>query len=255
MQYHTARVFRNPCVRRCLSALAVSNRMARDTPPNCPSFDQQLRQRRVFVRTHLDEDRVVIVLEFGGNSASGAKRIPRVFNFNRLKSEELGRTLERMAQNLTAKTIAKVKRKKLKSQESTGSAENITILPIVEPDEQIKAVLKSGKGEIPTETQNGVAWCEASHLCLDEEEYQVSLNAPLISSGKITKRLLPDFPADAELDFQLANEEESVFIWLKQKVGRGSAEPYPVRTIHGRSSRELLCIVMDPSVAPLRDDW
>ena len=202
-------------------------------------LDSQLNTRRVSVRNVPSENALDLSLRFG-NSTSTPGIKPKVFNFHRLKDETVGKTLERMAQNLSSKIVHRQHKKaykKLKKEsngEQASSGEtpdaeiSVSLQSIVAPT--IQLCLKKEETMIPPEIPNVLAWNDGSTLVVDEEEYQVVVNPPAIVNGKITSHILPEFPIDYTLDFEFSEEDDALFVWLKHAIGvKRAGEDIPVR--------------------------
>ncbi|XP_055349335.1 2',5'-phosphodiesterase 12-like [Paramacrobiotus metropolitanus] len=249
----------SPCLHtflaRPLSTPSVAvKRMAAASPP---SLADQLRQERLFVYHTPEDTHMLLRLRFRGTPAMGTLRRDRLFNFRRPKDEEVGRTLERMAQNLTSKITTRIKNKKAKKAKLDVAV--VQEAPAEESESLAVSLRRSGK-EIPSETLNGSTWTEGDQLLVDSAEFTICVNPPVIPTGKITKHILPNFPVDVTLDCDGVIEEQSIFVWLKQKTGKRSVDPIPFDFILSNDGQkipsDLIAEALDDVLPhPGRDGW
>ncbi|GAU95840.1 hypothetical protein RvY_07385 [Ramazzottius varieornatus] len=193
-------------------------------------LDSQLNARRVCVRNVPTENTVDLSLRFGNTTSTPGMK-PKIFNFHRLKDETVGKTLDRIAQNLSSKIVQRQLskqhqkgRKTLKKDSESGRATPEEIVaaeasmqPIVPPS--ITVALMQEETAVSPHIPNALAWNDGAVLVLDQEEYQVVVNPPTVISGKITSHILPEFPIDYQLDFEFADEDEAFFVWIKHAIG------------------------------------
>ncbi|OWA51605.1 2',5'-phosphodiesterase 12 [Hypsibius exemplaris] len=183
-------------------------------------LDAELNRRKVAVRTLPGDEFLDLTFSYGGTGSSVGIR-PRLFNFHRAKNETLGRTLERISQNLTAR-IAVRSKKKFKASSPPASPEAAiapTSIPLTSP---VQLALQVNESVVSPEIPNAFAWVNGAVLEVDQVPHHVVLNPPTITGGKITSHILPDFPIDCSIDYEFAEENEAVFVWLKHVVGSRS---------------------------------
>lgn len=146
------------------------------------------------------EPSIQISFEYGHN---GGHR--RTFNADRQKTEELGTTLSRLAQNIN-KHINK-KAKKRKRPDENDEQEGVTM----------KLFESDGSTEIPNSLPLGQSLKHGQVVLIETEKYVIDLNPPCCSKITIPQTAMVGFPIFPKLEVEFCNISESEYKWEKVK--------------------------------------
>lgn len=163
-----------------------------------PSMSKPASMARVSVRNVPAEERMQITFAYPPDDGSGIKR--RVFNFDRLKAEELEKTLVRITTN-----VAKQANKKKKKGKTTDVATDEVPVKLVKQGTEIDGLLP-----------NAEAWEEGTCLKIADQSYEVQLNIPAVKSLNIPECILVGIPVYPRVLHEFAIEHECSLIWYKE---------------------------------------
>ena len=181
------------------------------------TFLSQLKQqpermaRNASVRLVGGEERLQISFVFG---LDGGKE--RVYNFDRLKSEEVQTTIERMETNISKKAFTvglKKRMKKAMAAVADGDAANAA--PVL--DTTVKVSLLHNGSYVDPDVPNTEAWIEGATLKVGDLKYEVCVNLPNVRSMKLPESILSGFPTYPKIDAEFVNLDECKFSWYKKR--------------------------------------
>lgn len=167
-----------------------------------PSVSKTASMARVLVRNVPEEERMQITFAYPPDDGPGSKR--RVFNFDRLKVEELEKTLVRITTN-----VSKQANKKKKKGKSTDGAND-------DATDEVPVKLVKQDTEIAGLVSNAEAWEEGTCLKIADHSYDVQLNVPAVKSLTLPQCILVGVPVYPRVLHEFAIEHECSLIWYKE---------------------------------------
>lgn len=138
--------------------------------------DEHTSSKMLFVRTVPEDDHLSLFYVLKG----------RKHNLQRLKDEELGKTLKRIC--ITAARPEKVKRSLRRHMQHQNEATT-----------PIEAHLLAGSQIVAERTCNSDAWLEGRVLVVDSVQFAVRVNLPTILSLKMPRFVMTNCPAVPEV--------------------------------------------------------
>jgi hypothetical protein len=185
---------------------------------------------QVFVLSHDNEPNILIRFTFEG----------RIRNFNRLKTDTLSKTLDRIKQSVSpesSKQSARMKSKKKKIEESAQQESEPNSAAIGDDAIQIAAqkditcelLDPCETNVVPLETTNQDAWIHGRILRIGEHMLLVVRNPPTVSSIKLTSKPLIGVRLRPEFTLLNAEEDACIFQWFRRRAGSTvqDAQPAP----------------------------
>lgn len=160
-------------------------------------MSKEIELPRVAVRNVPSEDRMQITFQYPVACVDGKKRI---FNFDRLKAEELEKTLARITINVSKQA----NKKKKKEKEEAAEAEDVGV-KLFDREDEVNG-LKT----------NGDAWKEGTRLQIADQFYSVQLNIPAVKSINLPDCLMAGFGICPRLSLEFASEDECKLLWFKE---------------------------------------
>ncbi|XP_074643116.1 2',5'-phosphodiesterase 12-like [Tubulanus polymorphus] len=149
------------------------------------------------VRSVDQEERLQITFRYGMSEDN-----TRVYNFDRLKTEPLGTTIERLQLNVEKHVF---KKKKKKSQ--TGN----------ESERRILVELLNADKKVDIEKPNLDAWTSGSQLRIGETVFDVEINMPTVTSTELPEVCLSGFPIVPRIEFEFVDDETPCEInWFRE---------------------------------------
>lgn len=163
-----------------------------------PVLSKPAAMARVSVRNVPAEERMQITFAYPPDDGPGLKK--RVFNFDRLKAEELEKTLVRITMNVSK--LANKKKKKGKTAE------------VVTDEVPVKLVNK--EIDIDGLVCNAEAWEEGTCLKIAEQSYDVQLNVPAVKSLTLPECILVGVPVYPRVLHEFAIDDECSLTWYRE---------------------------------------
>lgn len=167
---------------------------------------------KVFVRNVAEEDFIQISFKYLAPPTNNSKI--RTFNFNRPKTEELEKSLQRISGNITREMNKKLSKKKKSSvdpNDINGLNENQVNVELLDAKER----------PIDGLSTNSHAWNEAALLTVGNTRYSIELNAPTVITLSLPSIILSEFPLLPKLSLEFANEEDCKISWFIFHVKEG----------------------------------
>lgn len=163
-----------------------------------PCVSKTASMARVLVRNVPAEERIQISFRYPPDDGPGSKG--RVFIFDRLKADELEKTLVRITTN-----ISKHGNKKNKKGKTTDVVTDEVPVKLVKQETEIDGLVS-----------NAEAWEEGTCLKIADHSYDVQLNVPLIKSLTLPRCILVGVPVYPRVLHEFAVEHECSLIWYKE---------------------------------------
>jgi len=166
------------------------------------------------------EERMQISLHVPtGYVGSDPSRQLKLFNFDRLKSEELEKTLLRMSASLSKVTNRKAK-KRTKKGDSMDTDTS--------PDQDVRVVLFQ-QGDpigqtVDATLTNESAWTDGARLEIGSTCYTVQLNIPAIKQLTLPEIAMPGFIVRPRVVTEFAHEDKCQITWYKSKPSESNSE-------------------------------
>ena len=152
-------------------------------------------------------DRVQISLEHlhiidqpsNTTKANDNTNIKRIYNLDRLKSEEVGRTIARLSTN-----IGKPLHKKLKKKDKNAAFPEINI-----------KLFRNGV-EVNDSDSNEHAWFSADELQIGNIKYKIEVNLPEVKSLKIPTYFMPGYATFPKIELEFSNYDDCIVDWYRE---------------------------------------
>ena len=192
-----------------LKRLASSNILTQILNLIQPKNIKMANCEKVFVRNVAEEDFIQISFKYSAPPINNAK--VRTFNFNRPKSEELEKSLQRISGNINREMNKKLSKKKKSSvdpNDINGSNENLVTVELLDAQEQ----------PINGLATNSQAWNAAALLTVGSTRYSIELNAPTVITLALPSIILSEFPFLPKLGLEFAKEEDCEISWFIFKM-------------------------------------
>jgi len=159
------------------------------------------RVSAVFIRNALGEDRIQISFKFPPNDHNA-----RVYNFDRLKSEELEKTLTRISANVSRVVNKKVK-KKFKSVESETALPELDVVLLHDQD------ILVNKFE-----PNEDAWLDGRCLKIDNYRMLIYVNVPTIRRLELPEIVMIGCAIRPLICVEFGTETDCHYVWFRKTV-------------------------------------
>ena len=185
---------------------------------------------KVFVRNVLNEDRVQISFKYC-NPVYGIQE-EKLFNFNRLKSEELEKSLERMSINVSKEVYKKLSKSLKKKKNKTAAAvktDGVKNYPVVEENDTSSSVIPSEENPLPIflyskdealldgSIFNDEAWRHGNYLEIGGKKFVVEFNFPTVKQVSLPQIIMSGYVIVPKVTFEFSNVEDSKFKWFVEK--------------------------------------
>jgi len=170
---------------------------------------------RVFVRSVENEERLQITFRYHPDNQQPPMQ-SRVYNFDRLKTEGLERTINHIATKINNVLIRRSKKKK----KSLDAAEYIPA--------EVRVLSEDGS-VMCTSEPNASAWTNGKCLQIEDQLFHVSVNVPTIRKLTLPQPMMVGFPVYPNIDLEFADVSDCEFSWyrLSNGVGLASTEESP----------------------------
>ena len=169
---------------------------------------------KAIVKTIEEGERMQISFDFALKSGK-----LRAFNFNRSMTEEVGKTLTRMTENINKQVLKGLKKKK-KKQAATESADI---------EEKLVSVQLFKKGiEVQSTEATGTAFTDDTTLIIDDIHYDVDVNTPAVSNLQLPQHIMPGFCVFPKVELEFSSLKECEFEWfIETSTSEASASASP----------------------------
>jgi len=164
---------------------------------------------RVFVRSVEDEERMQISFRYHPDSDVPPFR-QRVYNFDRLKTEGLERTIGHIATKINSIVARRVRRLK-KMNKSLGADD-------VAPTE-VCVSLRDDGSVISSSEPNASAWAQGRCLQIEDRLFHVCVNVPTIRKLSLPQPMMVGFPVYANINLEFADVAGCEFTWYRLSNG------------------------------------
>lgn len=164
-------------------------------------------------------ERLSISFSFSFSPILGPSAKEQDFNFDRLKNEELEKTLYRIKENLTKGLHKKMKKKKKKTESETDQEALV-------PEFSVKLYHRKTNGEpstsnsvtlVSTLLPNSEAWIEGAVLEISDAKYAVVMNPPTVNTLALPKVIMAGFPVFLKIEGRFLDLDKSDFVWYVEK--------------------------------------
>ncbi|CAL1533474.1 unnamed protein product [Lymnaea stagnalis] len=203
----------------------------------------------VYVKNVENEDRLHISLEL-----PNSKGTLKSFNLNRLKSEPLGVTMERLRLSLAKKLAKKPKQKNKKGNvegetSACNKAEAVQVPEVEAEPEMSIEVIHNGQ-VLDTSISNQEAWVKGAVLKVGELEMPICFNPPSVKLQSLPSIILEGFPLFPVAEVEFADPKSCEFFWktLEQK------DLHKIRQGLVNDKVDLSCATMAQSFIPSSND-
>ena len=168
---------------------------------------------RVLIRKVDSEERMQISLKyvFGVEPT----RV-RQFNFDRLQTEEVEKTLIRIQGNISKLLVEKAMKKRKKKPNAAEARSDL-----IANDNVVEVSLLDGSGnKIDGKLLNDVAWTTASRLSIESVDYKILVNPPSVVKLALPKCILVGFAIQPKMDAEFINLDMCDFIWYREEKSK-----------------------------------
>jgi len=156
---------------------------------------------KVFVRSVESEERLQITFRYHPDNRQQAAH-QRVYNFDRLKTEGLERTITHIATK-----INQVMAKRLKRKSKTLGAD-------VTPAE-VRVFLSEDGSEISPDQPNASAWMDGRCMQIEDQQFHVCVNVPTVRKLALPQPMMVGFPVYANANVEFADVSDCEFTWYR----------------------------------------
>ncbi|KAK3602054.1 hypothetical protein CHS0354_025231 [Potamilus streckersoni] len=164
---------------------------------------------KLSVRCVPEDEKIQISFEYGHNGGKA-----RIYNSERLKIEELGRTLARIEANIR-KFVEKKKKHKPNSDQPSSEPEN---------GEQLVLELYHSLQKVGDEILVKDAFTDGAVFKICSTEFIVECNPPTVTSIDLPKSIMAGFPAMPKLQYEFTNLVDCKFSWSRLKMNSSSGK-------------------------------
>lgn len=166
------------------------------------------------VRSVPGEERLQISLKYSLPLGPNVKE--HVFNFDRMQSEELQRSLQRITANIT--NVIKKKTKKKKKKANNGNEGGAASVDQEEEPQLPVCMIDTVSGDAIKEfIPNHEAWAERNQLQIGEATYTIQINTPTVLKMSLPSVIMADFQVYPKLDIEFADLNKCRFDWFVEK--------------------------------------
>jgi len=156
---------------------------------------------KVFVRSVEEEERLQISFKYHPDNQQ-APAHKRVYNFDRLKTEGLERTVTRIATKINQNLTKKAKKKS----KSLG----VDVTP-----SDVRVCLSDNGSVIDLTEPNVSAWTDGRCMHIEDQLFHVCVNVPTIRKLSLPEPMMVGFPVYAKLDLEFADVSDCEFTWYR----------------------------------------
>jgi len=160
---------------------------------------------RVFVRSVENEERLQITFRYHPDSLQPPTK-QRVYNFDRLKTEGLERTIQHISTKIN-KVVMKRSKKKNKSL-------GVEVIP-----DEVRVVLSEDGSVISTSEPNENAWISGRCMHIGDQLFCVCVNVPAIRKLSLPQPMMVGFPIYANIDLEFADVSDCELTWYRLSNG------------------------------------
>jgi len=160
---------------------------------------------RVFVRSVQNEERLQISFRYHPDGQMPPTK-QRVYNFDRLKTEGLERTIGHMATKIN-NVLAKRLKKRNKA------------LGVEAAPAEVRVLLSEGGSIISSSEPNETAWAQGRCMQIDDQQFHVCINVPTIRKLSLPQPMMAGFPVYANISLEFADLAECEFTWYRLSYG------------------------------------
>ncbi|KAL3854954.1 hypothetical protein ACJMK2_014189 [Sinanodonta woodiana] len=174
-------------------------------------FVRQVRQMaKLSVRCVPEDDKIQISFEYSHNGGTA-----RIYNSERLKIEELGKTLARIEANIRKVVEKKKKKHKPNSDQHSTEPENGEELVL-----GLYHSLQKVGDEIPVKD----AFTDGAVFKICSTEFVVECNPPTVMSIDLPKSIMAGFPTMPKVQYEFTNLADCTFSWSRMKKASTSGK-------------------------------
>jgi hypothetical protein len=167
------------------------------------SIHNTYRMSKVFVRNAAGEERIQITFKF---PPEGLDVKHRVFNFDRLKNEELDKTLTRISAN-----ISKVMNKKVKKKSTVADTD------VVLPDVAV-ALVNNEDVQVNGIEPNEQAWIDGRCLKIEGHRLLVHVNVPTVRKLSLPDVIMVGFVTRPLIQLEFGKESDCHLVWYRKVI-------------------------------------
>lgn len=160
---------------------------------------------RVFVRSVENEDRLQLRFRYHPDGQQPPAKL-RVYNFDRLKTEYLERTMTHIATKISK---AVMKRAKKKSR-SLGADVDVA---------EVRVALSEDGSDVSTSELNESAWIDGRCMHIEDQLFHVCVNVPTVRKLSLPQPMMVGFPVYAKMDIEFTDICDCEFIWYRLSKG------------------------------------
>jgi len=151
---------------------------------------------RVFVRSVEHEDRLQITFKYQPDNQSKQ----HIYNFDRLKTEGLERTISHIATRITNVVKKRLKRNKLACDDVTPA--------------EVRVLGEDGCVVCSSEP-NVSAWTDGRCMQIEDQLFHVCVNVPTVRKLSLPQRIMVGFPVYASVNLEFADVSDCEFTWYR----------------------------------------
>ena len=160
---------------------------------------------KVFVRSVENEERLQITFRYHPDNQQPLAQ-QRVFNFDRLKREDLERTMTHITTKINKVVLKRLRRK------------NKTLDVDVTPAD-VRVFLSEDGSEISPSEPNVSAWIEGRCMQIEDQQFHVCVNVPAVRKLSLPQLLMVGFPVYANINLEFADVSDCEFTWYRMNDG------------------------------------
>ena len=166
---------------------------------------------RVFVRSVENEDRLQITFRYHPDNQQQPAHM-RVYNFDRLKTEVLQRTMTHIATKINQVMVKRLKRK--------SRALGVDATPA-----EVRVFLSEDGSEISPAEPNVSAWIDGRCMQIEDQQFHVCVNVPTVRKLSLPQPMMVGFPVYASVNLEFADASDSEFTWYRLSDGGSATSP------------------------------
>ena len=160
---------------------------------------------RVFVRSVENEERLQISFRYHPDGQMPPTK-QRVYNFDRLKTEGLERTIGHIATKINSVVAKRLKRRN----KSLG----VEATPA-----EVRVLLSEDGSVISSSEPNESAWAQGRCMQIDDQLFHVCVNVPTIRKLSLSQPMMVGFPVYANINLEFADVADCEFTWYRLSNG------------------------------------
>jgi len=164
---------------------------------------------RVFVRSVENEERLQITFRYHPDNQQPVAH-HRVYNFDRLKTEGLERTITHIATKIN-QVMSKRLKKKSKVLDMTPA--------------EVRVCLCQDGSEISPAEPNESAWINGRCMQIEDQQFHVCVNVPTVRKVSLPQPMMVGFPVYANINLEFADVSDCKFTWYRLSNGKTVTSP------------------------------